>query len=542
MENALLAMLGFNTANHDLAQQASLVKPGGDVAEASFAELLAQLTSQESSSEVELPTAIAPAVQESLASVEFVPPELSIHPEQTAQAEADRQIEPELRNAAEFDEEQVGGQVSYLDEDHSEHDITTVGEEYTQQVSAHPMPVASGLAQTAEVQSEPLSPLSEQDIHQANQNNSSSSDQPLVDPRPLIAEEAAVQPKMQEPVEVPRQEPPADKKSPPTRAVTAHEPEIQAKPEVQPETKGKPLVSPRSEMPSSGAEQGEKRQEIAELVNSMNGELSVTTETAPKAVGRHEGKSTPKAPTLNRIDHGGEEPVEALVSQTHKHSVSSEQFVIGRRGEAVLLVEQQDRPVPQVQSDLADKPVSSNSEAPSGGYEQIVGNDLQTEPAQPVRQPVESVVTGRFPTVLEDELVRFSASTTETEVKVIRIKLVPAELGEIQVELRMDEGKILAQINTQQASTRDLVYDNLNQLRSALEAQGIQVSNLVVSHAAASQFAWDGLADRRPQFSPGKREGRKEPDRVQELIGEHQHYHPSQTKWVAANSGFDLRM
>lgn len=547
MENALLALLGFSGTGCEPAQQVGLGKPAGDAPDASFGELLAHLTSQVAANTAEVPAAVLPALQDLLANAEMAPLELLTYLAQTSLTGKADPTDAELWDAADLEAEQVGGQVSELDEATSDHEFVEAGEEYLLQVSVQPVLVRTDEAQTADGESEPLSrvsqqpdvPGSEQLINSNEQLASSDSEPRLADPSTAVVAEVEMQPGRPDPVAVTRQEPVVHQ-SRTAQVNAAPELEIQAG---KPETQAMPVKSTaqsQGEKLVEVAEPGVKGQEIAKLVDAMHGEVAVTLEKAPRT--KPEGRATGRAPSHSPAAEESEEPIAEVSTIAQRRTIGSERLVIGRRGEAVFSVEQPSRPMLQVRSDLPEKPVTSAAEITGGGYEQLVGRDLQIEPASSIRQ-ADAVVTGRFPEVLEDEIVRFSANTAETDAKVIRIKLIPAELGEIQVELRLDEGKVLAQIHTQQASTRDLVYGNLNQLRSALEAQGIQVSNLVVSQAAVSQFAWDGLADRRPQFTQSKREGRKGHDNLPELAIEQQHYHPAQAKWVAANyAGFDLRM
>lgn len=548
MENALLALLGVGTTSHEPAQQVGMGKPGGDTPDASFAELLAHLTSKASGAAA-VPGAVLPAFQNLLAIAEITSPELFTYLAQTSLTWAAEPTTAELRAAGDPEAARVGGQAPELDEGTGDHELTAAGEEYLLPVFAQTVVGQADLAQTADRESEPFSLLSEQLgisgseqlISSNEQPASSGSNQYLLDPSAAAGAEVETPSAIHDQVVATRQEPGVGQ---------AQTVQVSAGPEAGSRTnESETWMLPVSSAASSASEQlvqaldpGVRGREIAKLVDALHGEIAVTQGKAPRTDGKAETRVAAKAPSHEPVVEASEKLSAEVEALAQRRTIGSEQLVIGRRGEAVLLVEQQSRPVFAVRSDLPEKPVTSAAEITGVGYEQVVGRELPIEPATSVRQ-ADAVVTGRFPEVLEDQIVRFSAGATATDAKVIRIKLVPAELGEIQVELRLDDGKILAQIHTQQASTRDLVYGNLNQLRSALEAQGIQVSNLVVSQAAVSQFAWDGLADRRPQFTQSKREGRKGHDNLPELAIEQQHYHPAQAKWVAANyAGFDLRM
>lgn len=70
-----------------------------------------------------------------------------------------------------------------------------------------------------------------------------------------------------------------------------------------------------------------------------------------------------------------------------------------------------------------------------------------------------------------------------------RITLIPEQLGQVDVKLTMQNGQLVAQFMTDSLAGKEALEGQLNQLRAALQTQGVQVEKLVVSH---SEFA--GLA------------------------------------------------
>lgn len=61
------------------------------------------------------------------------------------------------------------------------------------------------------------------------------------------------------------------------------------------------------------------------------------------------------------------------------------------------------------------------------------------------------------------------------------IRLNPKELGELFVKITMDDGKVFLQMNTSLPSTRDLIFEQLDQLKQALAGSGIHVADLSVN-------------------------------------------------------------
>ncbi|EEG76524.1 flagellar hook-length control protein FliK [Dethiobacter alkaliphilus] len=61
------------------------------------------------------------------------------------------------------------------------------------------------------------------------------------------------------------------------------------------------------------------------------------------------------------------------------------------------------------------------------------------------------------------------------------VRLRPAVLGEVEVRLRMEEGRLVANILTENAQVKETLDGALNQLRQRLEAQQINVAEMTVT-------------------------------------------------------------
>ncbi|GIO29999.1 MULTISPECIES: flagellar hook-length control protein FliK [Paenibacillus] len=75
-----------------------------------------------------------------------------------------------------------------------------------------------------------------------------------------------------------------------------------------------------------------------------------------------------------------------------------------------------------------------------------------------------------------------------------RITLYPERLGQVDVKLTMQNGQLIAQFSTEHAATKDLLEQQMSQLRSSLQTQGVQVEKLVVTQnqSPQSQMYQDG--------------------------------------------------
>jgi len=103
----------------------------------------------------------------------------------------------------------------------------------------------------------------------------------------------------------------------------------------------------------------------------------------------------------------------------------------------------------------------------------------------------------------------------------IRLKLAPAELGTVRVEMQVKDKQVQARVVAESETTAEMLRQQLPELRSRLEAQGMRVDRLSVQHDAADdeqrfaqqQFAGEhssqdssqGWQDRRPAAPPSSR-------------------------------------
>lgn len=66
----------------------------------------------------------------------------------------------------------------------------------------------------------------------------------------------------------------------------------------------------------------------------------------------------------------------------------------------------------------------------------------------------------------------------------LHIKLNPSELGQVDVQLRMDGDRVHVAITTHQSATRDLIESHLSSLRTALENGGLSLGDVDVRHSS----------------------------------------------------------
>lgn len=118
---------------------------------------------------------------------------------------------------------------------------------------------------------------------------------------------------------------------------------------------------------------------------------------------------------------------------------------------------------------------------------------------------------------LEETIVRSITSIKEGEHSILRVKLQPENLGKVDLDVTMENGKLTAKINVESSHIRDLFNENLSQLHQGLLKQNIQVGRITVevnpgNDAAQWGFGKQGgfrQGNRRTQENGSRQSGLK---------------------------------
>lgn len=146
-------------------------------------------------------------------------------------------------------------------------------------------------------------------------------------------------------------------------------------------------------------------------------------------------------------------------------------------------------------------------------------------PVSQFAQQMDTFITGKL------EIVQKGGVAEAT------ITLFPENLGQVDVKITMQNGNLIAQFNTAQSGTKDMLEQQMSQLRAALQSQGIQVEKLEVTQNNTPLFSqFNGQQGRQPGSS-GQQGGHSKERREEvgdavlaaELNGEWK-------DWVAATS------
>lgn len=125
-------------------------------------------------------------------------------------------------------------------------------------------------------------------------------------------------------------------------------------------------------------------------------------------------------------------------------------------------------------------------------------------PVQQFAQEMNTFISGKL------EIVKKGGVAEAT------ITLFPENLGQVDVKITMQNGNLVAQFMTQHAGTKDMLEQQMSQLRLALQSQGIQVERLEVTQNNSSpQSQWTG-GQGQQTGAGGQQQGRRSREHQEE--------------------------
>lgn len=86
----------------------------------------------------------------------------------------------------------------------------------------------------------------------------------------------------------------------------------------------------------------------------------------------------------------------------------------------------------------------------------------------------------------------------------LKLALRPAELGPVQVELRLQDGQLAGDFSSASASTRQLLQDGLGRLREQLQAHGMEVAEMGVNGGQDGRFNGNPTPRHPPRPQPAE--------------------------------------
>lgn len=136
---------------------------------------------------------------------------------------------------------------------------------------------------------------------------------------------------------------------------------------------------------------------------------------------------------------------------------------------------------------------------------------VQPQPAvlEPVQPATPQVPVGQLSQYVQGMAVKqFQLATGGNGISEARILLQPEHLGQIDIKISIQNGMVTAQFMAENPLAKDMIENQINQLRLALHAQGLQVEKIEVaqSHVASQLF------QEQRQHGSGQQQGGQQQD------------------------------
>ncbi|AZK47792.1 flagellar hook-length control protein FliK [Paenibacillus lentus] len=146
---------------------------------------------------------------------------------------------------------------------------------------------------------------------------------------------------------------------------------------------------------------------------------------------------------------------------------------------------------------------------------QLAMREAANSPLKPLTSAAPAVPVEQFGKEISGFLVNKFEIVKLQGMSQARISLYPEHLGQVDVKITMQNGQLIAQFVTEHAFARESLEGQMAQLRSALQAQGLQVSKLEVTQnsSLSSHMYQDGRqqsSDSHQQQNNKRREVRED--------------------------------
>ncbi len=122
--------------------------------------------------------------------------------------------------------------------------------------------------------------------------------------------------------------------------------------------------------------------------------------------------------------------------------------------------------------------------------------------AVPVQVPVQ-----QFAEQMEKFLVKQFSLTQGNGISEAKLSLTPEHLGQVDIRIVMHNGQLTAQFITDNAMARDLLENQMAQLKTALSGQGLQVERLEVVQQPSSSAGTSFMQQEHRQSNSGNGNG-----------------------------------
>ncbi|MFD2700112.1 flagellar hook-length control protein FliK [Paenibacillus shunpengii] len=162
----------------------------------------------------------------------------------------------------------------------------------------------------------------------------------------------------------------------------------------------------------------------------------------------------------------------------------------------------------------SDGEQGKENEPTTAGQLVLRSGNVQT----PVAKSEMAIPAGQFVKDMSEFVIQKFEFVKQNGVAEAVISLRPEHLGQVDVQLSMQNGQLVARFMTEQVIAKDLLEQQITQLRATLQAQGIQVERLEVTQntSLSSHMYQDGGGSNGQ--SGGERRSREREQRDEDAI------------------------
>ncbi|TFE24426.1 flagellar hook-length control protein FliK [Cohnella luojiensis] len=134
--------------------------------------------------------------------------------------------------------------------------------------------------------------------------------------------------------------------------------------------------------------------------------------------------------------------------------------------------------------------------------DKLAADSAVAKAAMPAQVPVQ-----QFAEQIEKFLVKQFQLTQGNGVSEAKLSLTPEHLGQVDIRIVMQNGQVTAHFMTENAMARDLLENQMSQLRTALSGQGMQVDRLEVVQQPSSSAGTSFMQQEHRQSNSGNGNG-----------------------------------
>lgn len=277
------------------------------------------------------------------------------------------------------------------------------------------------------------------------------------------------------------------------------------------------------QQPSTGADTMAQAAELLETFHNLVQNATAPGKSKPAALVKDSESAAPQnaAPMFQPKAEGQASRISALLEAIRQQPAGD--TASAASGKAVLST------ILTRQQPNADAQTAASAASPSSGEEVeaaakpedpltsqttvTAGHLVMKEGIQsPHKAAAQAVPVTQFAKEMSTFVVNKLEIVKQEGISEAKISLYPEHLGQVDIKLTMQNGQLVAQFTTEHAGAKDLLEQQMSQLRSTLQSQGVQVEKLVVTQnpSLQSQMYHDGRQSQSGQQQPNRRQKDKD--------------------------------